>query len=44
MRPAGNVFGRALGEVDRLRRHADRLAQAWIRGISAATRLYSNKT
>lgn len=43
MRPAGNVFGRALGEVDRLRRHAERLAQAWIRGMTAATRLYSNK-
>ena len=43
MRPAGNVFGRALGEVERLRQHAERLAQAWIRGMSAAARLYSNK-
>ena len=29
MRPGGNVFGRALGTMDRLRSHAARLGQAW---------------
>ena len=40
MQPAGNVFGRALGRLDRLRLHAELLKQSWIRGISAAARLY----
>ncbi|HSN71871.1 MAG TPA: hypothetical protein VLT59_10180 [Steroidobacteraceae bacterium] len=40
MQPRGNVFGRALGRLDRLRQLARDLGQAWIRGLSAAERLY----
>lgn len=40
MRPAGNVFGRALGRLDHLRLHAATLGQAWIRGMSRAKVLY----
>ena len=40
MRPRGNVFGRAVGRLDRLKRHAKALGQSWIRGLSAAQRLY----
>jgi hypothetical protein len=31
MRPQGNVFGRAMGQLDRLRLHAASLDQSWIR-------------
>ena len=40
MRPRGNVFGRAIGHLDRLHEHARRLGQAWIRGLGLARRLY----
>jgi hypothetical protein len=40
MRPAGNLFGRALGRLDRLRCHAEKLRQAWIKGLGQAQRLY----
>ena len=40
MRPGGNVFGRAMGRLDRLRLHASTLGQAWIRGLRQAQRLY----
>src|SRR5688572_27298872 len=40
MRVGGNSFGRALGRVERLRAHARRLGQAWIRGLQASQRLY----
>ena len=40
MRPAGNVFGRALGQLDHLRLHAKALGQAWVRGLREAERLY----
>lgn len=39
MRPAGIRFGRAIGRLERLRLHADRLGQSWIRGLQAARRL-----
>jgi REP element-mobilizing transposase RayT len=42
MRVGGNPFGRALGRIDRLRAHARRLGQAWIRGLRASQRLYSS--
>jgi hypothetical protein len=41
MRPHGNVFGRALGKLDRLRLHARTLGQAWVRGLRQAERLYA---
>ncbi|HEY6644636.1 hypothetical protein [Povalibacter sp.] len=41
MRPAGNVFGRALGRLNHLRLHAQTLGQSWIRGLRQAERLYS---
>jgi hypothetical protein len=44
MRPAGNVFGRALGRLDHLRLHAEALGQSWVRGLNAAMRLYPKKT
>jgi REP element-mobilizing transposase RayT len=40
MRPAGNLFGRALGQVDQLRSHAHRLGQAWVKGLWQAQQLY----
>jgi REP element-mobilizing transposase RayT len=40
MRPKGNVFGRAIGQLDRLRLHAATLDQSWIRGLNQARRLY----
>jgi hypothetical protein len=40
MRPRGNVFGRALGRLDRLRLHARTLGQTWVRGLRFAERLY----
>lgn len=40
MRPSGNVFGRALGNLDHLRLHAQALKQSWVRGQGAASRLY----
>jgi REP element-mobilizing transposase RayT len=40
MQPHGNVFGRALGQLDHLRLHARALGQSWIRGLWAAERLY----
>lgn len=42
MRPGGNVFGRALGAVDRLRAHAERLGQSWVRGLQRARQLYGH--
>lgn len=40
MEPRGNMFGRALGQVDRLRRHAEALGQSWVRGLRRAELLY----
>lgn len=39
MRPAGNLFGRAIGQLERLQSHARRLGQSWVRGLQAARRL-----
>lgn len=41
MRPAGNVFGRAMGRLNRMRLHARTLGQSWIRGLQAAESLYT---
>ena len=43
MTPNGNVFGRAIGRLDRLRLHAQALKQSWIRGYRASRRLYPAK-
>jgi hypothetical protein len=40
MQPGGNRFGRALGALDQLRSHAERLGQSWIKGLQMANRLY----
>jgi REP element-mobilizing transposase RayT len=40
MRPAGNVFGRALGQLNHLRLHARALGQSWVKGLREAERLY----
>jgi hypothetical protein len=40
LRIRGNVFGRALGRLDRLRLHARILGQARIKGLSQAQRLF----
>jgi REP element-mobilizing transposase RayT len=42
MRPGGNVFGRAMGRVNRMRLHARTLGQSWIRGLRAAKVLYTS--
>lgn len=41
MRPRGNVFGRAIGRLSRLRIHASALGQHWISGLRVAQRLYA---
>ncbi len=38
MRPQGNVFGRAMGRLDRLRLHAAALDQCWVGGMYRAKR------
>jgi REP element-mobilizing transposase RayT len=40
MRPRGNVFGRSMGKLDRLRLHAKTLGQSWVRGLRQAEKLY----
>jgi REP element-mobilizing transposase RayT len=40
MRIRGNVFGRAMGKLDRLRLHARTLGQTRVRGLSQAKQLY----
>jgi REP element-mobilizing transposase RayT len=42
MQPRGNVFGRALGQLDHLRLHAQTLGQSWVRGLRQAERIYRN--
>jgi REP element-mobilizing transposase RayT len=42
MRPAGNVFGRALGRLGRLQLHAKTLGQSWVRGLRQAGKLYAS--
>jgi hypothetical protein len=37
---SGNVFGRAVGRVSRLRLHAQNLGQWWVRGLAWSRRLY----
>ena len=41
MRPAGNVFGRAMGRLERMHLHARTLGQSWIRGLRKAEALYT---
>jgi len=40
MQPGGNVFGRAMGQVDHLRLHAKALGQKWIKGLRLAEGIY----
>jgi hypothetical protein len=40
MQPNGNVFGRAVGQLDHLRLHAKALGQQWVRGVRQAERMY----
>ena len=40
MRPHGNAFGRALGQLDHLRLHAKALGQKWVKGLRQAERTY----
>ena len=40
MQPRGNVFGRALGQLDHLRLHAKALGLSRIRGLNAAERMF----
>jgi hypothetical protein len=40
MQSGGNVFGRAIGQIDHLRLHAAALDQSWIRGSGRAQRLF----
>jgi REP element-mobilizing transposase RayT len=44
MQPMGNLFGRAMGRLDQLRSHAERLGQSWIKGLGQAERLYRTAT
>ena len=43
MRPAGNLFGRAMGQLDHMRLHAALLKQSWVRGLQQAATLYPTK-
>ena len=40
MQVGGNHFGRAIGRMKRLRAHARKLGQAWIKGLQTSQRLY----
>jgi hypothetical protein len=40
MQSGGNVFGRAIGQLDHLRLHAAALDQSWIRGVGRAKRMF----
>jgi len=40
MQPHGNLFGRAMGQLDMLRLHAKTLGQAWVRGIKHSEGLF----
>jgi hypothetical protein len=40
MQPSGDVFGRALGKLVRLKLHAELLKQRWIRGQSRCARMF----
>jgi REP element-mobilizing transposase RayT len=40
MKPQGNRFGSAIGQIDRLRHYAHRLGQFWVRGVGLSQRLY----
>jgi hypothetical protein len=42
MRPSGNVFGRILGRLDHLQRHAQSLGQSPIQGFRQADRFFSD--
>jgi REP element-mobilizing transposase RayT len=42
MQPGGNVFGRAMGQLDHLRLHAKALGQQWVKGLRLAERIYRN--
>jgi REP element-mobilizing transposase RayT len=40
MIPHGNVFGRAMGQLDTLRLHAKTLGQSWVRGLKHSETLF----
>jgi hypothetical protein len=40
MQPNGNVFGRAMGQLNHLQLHAKALGQQWIKGLRQAKRMY----
>ena len=40
MRSRGNVFGRALGQLDHMRLHAKTLGQSWVQGLRRAEQMY----
>jgi hypothetical protein len=40
MQSGGNVFGRAIGQVDHLRLHAAALDQSWLRGLGRARQMF----
>ena len=40
MRSHGNVFGRALGQLDHMRLHAKTLGQSWVHGLRRAEQMY----
>jgi REP element-mobilizing transposase RayT len=40
MQPNGNVFGRAMGQLNHLQLHAKALGQQWIKGLRQAERMY----
>ena len=42
MTPHGNVFGRAMGQLDTLRLHAKTLGQAWTKGIAHSQALFGS--
>ena len=42
MQPHGNVFGRAMGQLDTLRLHAKTLGQAWVKGVAHSQGLFGS--
>jgi len=44
MRPQGNRFGRAIGRLDGMRRHAQTVGRRWVRGLTLSARLFPAAT
>jgi len=44
MQPQGNRFGRAIGRLEGMRRHAQTVGRRWVQGLSLSARLFPTAT